>query len=316
MVNSHADNLEKQDILRDLVKTIKDKKYEICVLSHINVPCDIVKRIDYFIYDSDIDLDVDRDLSYWTYYTNDLFTIYFKSKHSSIHRYTSYIKIIIGGIMYLKHLGYDIVHSINYDIKIISFEEFKHNKTQLITNTSGYDIIYYKDMYSNNICDIFSVNLNNIKDNIKYDRTKIRELYRQYHEKQISPVAENMMMDIISKKSITKNISDCVKIGNQVHINKPVNSLFTFFIYDDFLYFFFLNKTNKSQRLDIIYDKNAKQYNNVRPHTWKIDKIDELSKINSLKSYIDGKLYEDFNNDTKKIKEWAKVKKMIDIQKR
>ena len=53
LISAYTPDTPTQDNLRELIKSLKDLNYRICLMTHTSTPSDIVDRCDYYVYDKD-----------------------------------------------------------------------------------------------------------------------------------------------------------------------------------------------------------------------------------------------------------------------
>ena len=128
LIVDYSDTVDKQLRLINLIKSIKENGYEVAICSHIKLPIIVIDEVDYYFYDKNNDLSFDQELLLYKYYTTDFFTI----KHKPLSFYslhiTAALHMLIPSLQYLKKIGYDIVHKIEYDVIIKNVSEFIENE--------------------------------------------------------------------------------------------------------------------------------------------------------------------------------------------
>lgn len=306
LINAHCETTKKIDNLRNLIISIKDNGFDVCLITHTIIPTDIIDRCEYFIYDKENPLVNDIDIKYWTYYTTNEFSLYYKSDKGGQH-HLAYYKLIFGGLNYLTSLNYDIVHSFDYDIIFNDFSEIYDNK-KLLENC---DIVYYvRD--DNTPITYFSVNLNYVNlDDTLYDYKKLSDEYRIYFNEQKFPLIENLLFDKLPKNKITKNIL-CLEntcVWNTERMFGSAKYQCTLFVNDEYLNIFFLNKDIKLYHVEIITNVNLRIDDFNSGHY--IQQLNKFSETKYIKVYIDNELFinYDFNNqhDIDMVTKWSKM---------
>jgi len=317
LINAHIETIEKEDNLRELIKSIKKEGFDICLITHTNVPKDIIDRVDYFIYDKENPMLDKIDVQYWGYYslsnsTTDNFKFYYKSKDAKIH-YFAYYRLIFGGLNYLKSMGYGIVHSIDYDIHFESFKEIDDN-TKLLDK---YDIIYY-NRQDNTPVTPFSVRLDKIDFNkMVYNEDKLYNIYEKYFNNVTLPILENILFDeFLSFENVKiKSFEELEKtiICNTERFVKKKSFFFRPYKEGNKLMSFFINLSDKPIKLQLIYNDVKLSTYELVGGMWTIRYIGNFDEIKIIKVYINDDLHDkyDFNktDDVDLVTKWVKVEK-------
>lgn len=135
-----------EDYLRSLVKQLVDLDKKIIIAAHSLVPDDILKKCEGFIYDKDNhqeDLTYKRNTIYWD--ITEYFTIYSPFfYYGTLEKSYCYAaaKNLINGINYCHHLGFDMVHVLEYDV-ILKIDELSDNFK--IISEGQFDAVFYKE---------------------------------------------------------------------------------------------------------------------------------------------------------------------------
>lgn len=156
VITSYCDNEEKLDILRKNIGILKQYNKDICIHAHYPLPMDIQKDVNYYIYDKSnpiINFDK-RSIIMWR--NDDIYRLNILKRDYGF-TVASQIK---QSIVFLRNMGYDIAHVLNYDIII---EDFVIDNFKKIIDYSG--IFYNKDESIN--LTTFSININKHLNEIK-----------------------------------------------------------------------------------------------------------------------------------------------------
>jgi hypothetical protein len=290
LINSHTETTEKLDNLRELIKNIKSNGYEICLITHTSTPQDIVDRCDYFIYDKKNPIVDNPEVQYWLFFKCNNYHFASVSKHSKTH-FLAYYRLIFGGLSYLKSLGYDVVHSYDYDIVFNSFDEIKNN-TKLLHN---YDIISYHNNDNLDKFTYFSINLGKLDiSKMVYNETDLYNHYKTYHENSKFPLIENILYDEFLPKNIyVKPISELEKTS-EINTHRMIgnNITISLFPYENKLFLFSLDSQNTKSKIDVIYNNIVLSFESLYG---KYYYIDEISNIENIKVFLDNVLYSEHN---------------------
>lgn len=291
LINAFTETKKKLDNLRNLIESIKSENFEVCLITHTSTPQDIVDRCDYFIYDKKNPIVHEPEFQYEFWFNCDEYKINFVSHKSKIH-FLAYYRLIFGGLAYLKSLGYQILHSFDYDIIFGSFDELHENRNIL----NEYDLVaYHRD--DNTKVSYFSVNLEKIDiNNLVYDENNLRFLYKEFYSQAKYPLIENLLFEkFLPKKIFEKNL-------NCLYKNCEINTHFfgnenrydiCFFVQENDLYVFVFKEGNEKIELNILYCDN--KHVTFYPEYSQYYYIDSLQNIEYLKVFLNNKLYFDYN---------------------
>ena len=115
LISAYTPDLKRQDDLRNLVISLKDLNYRICLVTHTSTPQDIIDRCDYFLYDKENEVLYDPEIKYWYNHTFKNIAFSFVDYSTISTHMLPVFRMYLGGLMYLKSLGEEIVHMIEYD---------------------------------------------------------------------------------------------------------------------------------------------------------------------------------------------------------
>lgn len=219
LITAYTPTFEKQQMLRTLVHSINKQKKQVMVISHTQIPKDIEDMCDYAIFDKENKLIYDSTSQFWSYSRLGNKKFEFINLKSSITVLACW-KLSSGAFSYLKTLGYDIIHFLEYDCEINDFTHFSEATT--IINEGEYDLIGFKPKIEgeyNHLTLPISFNLKKLTfDQIMYDENYLVSEYKSRYRNRIFPVTEGMAYDILwSKLNIkaesTDKIKDVMKIN-------------------------------------------------------------------------------------------------------
>lgn len=132
VILSHADTVDKVDILKSCLFEIKKQNYPILISSHIEIPDEIKSDIDYFVYDKENPLIYHYEYPHlshiciWQNYPGYSQTYAVEYNHS--YAVLRLIKNALG----IAHInGYNKVHFVNYDYVLYDSEILQNHTNQL-----------------------------------------------------------------------------------------------------------------------------------------------------------------------------------------
>ena len=305
LICDHSNTILKRKNLLDLIMVLK-KKYKVALVSHINLSSDIVDCLDYYFYHENNNLNYDYDLKPYKFFKSGDINIKFKPfKMFSTHIF-AILEMLGSAMCYLKSCGYDIVHVVEYDLKVKSLDIFEKNKKELKTyDFFGYKKFFYPengDEFYTHCGELFSLRLDKIDYSLlnfskkQYNnlKTKLLDLY----EDKKHTVAELLFYEVFIKK-VKHKLVDREILNNSVianlensGINNSIHSLENNLV-------FILDKEklkilgiclqeNKNRMVTLIVDNNKVITYHIEKHTWFL-KSTNISHFNLIKVYIDDK---------------------------
>jgi hypothetical protein len=141
VVSVYAPDLERQQMVRDLVYYLKQNQKDILLLSHTLLPQDIIDSCNYYFYDERNEVILDERFK-WKYFF-DINGNYMVESSLVCPNFSTLLPVynfILQGIMISKLLGYEYIHYMEYDFSVKSLEELEKNTKLLQTQ----DAIFYQ----------------------------------------------------------------------------------------------------------------------------------------------------------------------------
>ena len=205
VVLSHADTIDKKEILIECISTIKKQGYDVLVSSHIEVSKDINDMVEYVVYDKENPL-----IMYDEYLNNPSVVYVWMSLPGYEQNYPikfnhayAVMKLIQNGSAIAEINGYKNVYFVNYDY-VLNDENILIRHSDLLKENDivSYNWMGYGSTHTNNISSgFFSVNNSSFYDLIK--NIKSKEDYCRYG----SPVFEEFLYDYVNNHSTLKTFN-------------------------------------------------------------------------------------------------------------
>jgi len=299
IIAAHTPDKQRDDILRDLVRSLKKQNRDTLLISHTNTPQDIIDDVKYYFYDCENKLIDDTEILGWIYvHTNDfkVWSKYFAEPYYILGAY----RLFLNGLTISKILGYNIAHYIEYDSFIKSVEIFDNNVKRL----TEYDAVVYDYPNNNNqsmIGHSFSLNIDRYSfDDIKYDEKEILSDFLRNGKPMVEALTYSKY--IKDRNHIHVNIDEltnCVDI-DKFKSNSNVGFLLTPAIFSDNFISVFTWFKNTEEVVDImiVIDKSRVINIESKQYTWSITPIDNVDNIKSIDVYAYNKLYKSFDMST------------------
>lgn len=304
LICAYTPTVEKLDNLREAIKTIKSFNYEVCLATHSSTPQDIVDRCDYYIYDKKNQLNYDPDIAYWIIHETPIFKVYYKQYGGMSTHIVPIMRLMFGGLTYLKSLGVKKVHIIEYDTVIHNDDIFKHMSKQIdedVLSCFYSSELNNKDIYS---ISLIGINLDKLDPTlVPTDETELINLYREYFNQNIFPVTERIIYDKLwSKYPIKWNALEIAEKSLTFETSRGTNGYgdnsYLLHVHDGILHLFSSNNTDEEWVFDIIIN-NTNYKNGVSPKTWRWIPLRENDGIETIKLILNNKVIKNFDMSKK-----------------
>lgn len=293
LIMAHTPTLKKIDLLRDLVKSINNLGYKICLVTHTSTPQDIIDRCDYFIFDKKNELNYEPDIAYWVHHDTHLFKLKYKQYDCMSTHIVPIYRLVAGALSYLKTLKVDKIYLIEHDTIVHNDAVFN----QMSSDLDLYDISTFCTEKANNKNRflLFPIGIKlqslDLTKLIKNSENLI-DLYRSYFYTPDTPTTERIMYDYLWSGLNIKWNTDltCLDMSLSLGLsdkdsnygNGYTNKTYLFHIHNDALHFFAQNSTETEWNFDIVINNVNKQIN-VQPKTWKWVPLNLISDVNQIK---------------------------------
>ena len=302
LISAYTPTTDKQDKLRELILSLKNLNYRVCLATHTSTPQDIVDRCDYYIYDTENKVLYDPEIKYQNFYGQEDKLWQFKDYTSIATHALPVFRMYLGGLAYLKSMGEEVVHMIEYDTIVKNREIWDRNLELLKEKDAVFFTLprFYEDNELICVWSFQSVNVSSIEFNLlSYNETKLINQYKDYFANYKMPVFESMIYD-----NLWKHLNyHLIDLNNETDLNSSFtintdhvegSEWSTFYYYKDELYFFTLNQEPVSNKYTIIVNNSQITNFTVPPGHWlynvitseKVDNI-LLFKNNQLVKELD-----------------------------
>jgi hypothetical protein len=306
LITAYTPTFKKQQVLRSLVDSISKQGKDIMVISHSPIPKDIEEMCKYTIFDSENKLIYDTDTQYWSHtkIANIGFRfINLKSAATLLACWT----LQSGGFAYLKALGYNIVHYLEYDSEINDFTHFVEAK-ELICG-GEYDLVGFKPLNHEETPHLlFPITFNLRKlsfEQLVYDENFLISEYKSRYHKQTFPLTEGMIYDTLwSKLKIKVESTDKIKDVMKINTNQTFNGLpdkYCLHTVDGVLHIVHdnLNKLDGNIIDVVVIDKNKNGITKTFPApyyrcVWVNLKVNYADAV-YIKIFVNGSLFRELN---------------------
>ena len=267
---SHADTSDKLDILRQCLSEMKKQGYPILLSSHIEIPDDIKNELDYFVYDKENPLILNREfpnmahVHIWQNYPG------YSQNFSLDYNHSYAVLKLIKNALAIAHInGYDKLHFVNYDYVLYDdyilknhsisldrvdlfsyyYEKFETNREHINTGLFSVRVNPYVELFKNvNSKEDFLSSNQAVFEKYVYFKTIENGLTMERDDQEILLATHNLM----NNKSTFKHVID-----DKIHVYlSKENGTENYFVY--------INSTKGDEfEVEILYDNLVKKWNPI-----------------------------------------------------
>jgi hypothetical protein len=327
LVAAYTPDLERQDVLRRLITTLKNNDKKVLLITHSQTPSDIIERVDYHFYDHENEFLTDNKYKVWygSSINQDMIVSQDVVKYSAA--LLPCTRNLWFGLQMGKMLGYGCVHYIEYDTEILDISVIDDN-TALMTD---YDGVYYTDdvewqirlpeyRSGSHLYGAYSVyNVNKYTyDDLIWDRQRLLDDYTNPGNSQlVEKVIEGIL--IKDRNFIVKNKKDLIENGlkpnllNKGSNSKPIDPKI-FFIQDNIVKLYALNAKTTVESIEIISNNSSLMTYTLEPGYYRISNIGAVGDVQNVKVYNDNEFVRGYDLSTQenidKLIKYNHVRKM------
>jgi hypothetical protein len=227
LISAYTPDTPTQDNLRELIKSLKDLNYRVCLMTHTSTPSDIVDRCDYYVYDKENELLYDPEIKYGYLCPIEEYTMFFKDYFAVATHMLPVFRMYLGGLAYLKSMGEEIVHMIEYDT-IVKNKEIWDKNTEILKEKDAVFYSFPRFYQDNELICVYgfqSVNVKNIPfDLFVFHPQELKNQYKNYFQLEKLPVFERMIFDNVWSNTnyhlIELNSEEDLKNSFEVNLNR------------------------------------------------------------------------------------------------
>jgi hypothetical protein len=316
LISSYTPTIDRQDVLRNLIRFLKKNNQDIFLISHSQTPSDIISDVDYFLYDSKNEFLTDKNSIPW--YHVSLFDGILYSR-DVIKKSTTILpatRNILFGLLNCKLLGYEIAHYIEYDTILNGFETINNNN-KLIKEFNYDYVIYETKGYDNEDSYLFGpysvYNLNSYSlDDLLWDREKILDVF---YQNDTGLLVERVFEHFLTKPKSglripNSEIENCDMVFDTVHGNSLDNSLNPKILFADNneLHLYCDNKNPKKidESVEVVINNDYYiKLPTIKPETFYFITLGQIENFKTVKIFTNNVITFEYDlSSTDKIKEF------------
>ena len=278
----HNTKRESIDHLRNLIKELEERGKRFMICSHSTIPEDIIIKCESYFYDSNNYLfDSGIPYTYWMDLGNSiLYSPYLYYGGMSHKNYSlAAIKNIFNSLVASYQLGFNVLHSVEYDC-IPNFSDIEDNCDQLL----NYNAVVYKNPDTEMFGHIFSVKLNSLID-LKWD-----EDYWVSSIKKHNCFSEKFIFSLIERWSEGRVLIKSRSNQTDSKVSSASNLQTVLFEENNTLKVFLINSSTRKIQNISLYCDCGKINLELDPNNWRIFPLYEIEKISFLDVFIEDKI--------------------------
>lgn len=289
LITAYTPDLERVQLLKELLKTINRDRYDVMISSHSSVSDEIVQNSDYFIFQKKNTLitDLNYKIPFWFGSSEfEISTTEFKNYNHLIAAGS----LILNGLTAAKNFGYEKVHFLEYDSLIFDDNEFVENSEML----DEYSVVWYEHHDLHTVFSLISFNVKKIKHEW-FDLSD--RIFYSFLENSRDNILESFNFKMIrEEKAFCKGVSSL--LSGKIETNKYTSDeedWITIVALDDKFILFDFNHTEINDITVIYNDSEMKRFLNAEKGTWITREIGSIGKIEKLKIFLNDVLIRSYD---------------------
>jgi hypothetical protein len=308
IITAYAPDIQRQQLLRNLIYYLKQNKRDVFLLSHSPLPQDIIDSCNYYFYDERNEVILDERFKWNAFF--DIEGAWWVESKLVAPLFSTLLPVynfILQGITISKILDYEYIHYMEYDFSINNLDLLDKNIEHLQDN----DVLLYKhnlqgyDILLGYMCiKVSSFQL----DEIYYIKENLLNKYFGYELK-----VENFIFDLLfkNKNYSLKEYESVLEFltPSQYQVADEIKTLGFFLVhkekelYDsEDLFWAIHNLKDEPLSFSIIVNNNTIHNLYIRPHISELGGLGLLEDINNVKFLYENKIVKEYNLETQEQK--------------
>jgi hypothetical protein len=264
LIGCHIENEIQENLLRNLVVSLKDNNKDFILVSHTLIPQDIIEQSVGFIYDTINPKYKTWELNGFTRFRfeSDSFTIDspYIGYGASDYYHVGSVRLLINGLRYIQKTKYKFVHWVEYD----SIPNFGMNK-EALSDLKIFDFIFY------GVGQMFSLNLDMV--NKSFLEMSDDDIFRNLGNNEYLAeklVKNNLIFGKTKTYYLDENETNTWGKYSQNFNETKIN--WSLFEKNEKINLFLHNISNENQVVDVVLNDKEIKYD-LTPYTWYIFEI-------------------------------------------
>lgn len=298
LITSHAPDTSRKLLLEDLIMSIDRSKYDIVVSTNVPLEEKVQSLCDGVVFDNQNVLltDFDKKISLWV--STESFNINSTDVKGFNHILAAQ-QLITNGLNWCKNRGYEKLHFLEYDSRIIDFTIFEENNKIL----NDFTVVWYPHPAGHGLFSSYSVNLKRLPA-FWFDLS-LKEI-KEYVE-----VAPQKIIEAYGMTQLTSTVGTYEK-DFRLYQNRVISNLYNTDNYDNWTIVvadsvkqefvcFVMNNTQDILNVDFIANDQDPIKVETKRGFWSITRLGTIEEVNDIKISIDGELkrHHNFSNINK-----------------
>jgi hypothetical protein len=307
VVTAYAPDIQRQQLVRNLIYYLKQNKRDVLLLSHSPLPQDIIDSSNYYFYDERNEVQLDERFKWNTFF--DIEGAWWVESKIATPNFSTLLPVynfILQGVVISKILEYEYIHYMEYDFSIKDLDVLDKNIEHLQDN----DVILYKhnlqgyDILLGYMC----IKLSNFQlDDIYYLKENILNKYSGYELK-----VENFLFNLLfkDKQYLIKDYNSILEFLNPSQYQTAQDKTLIFCLvykekesnnFED-LFWAIHNIKGETLNFSIILNNNTIHNLHINPHISEFGGLGLLENIHNVKFLYENKIVKEYNLETQEQK--------------
>lgn len=284
LITAHIPDDRRKSMLKNFVEKLQNYDYDIMICSHCIIPEDILKKVDYHLYEKKNLLLTGFREKFNLWYGFENFRI-ISTEVAKFNHIAAIIRSLGLGLSTAKNMGYKKVHYFEYDTDFDHLDEIVENSNLL----EEYDSVYYLGSPAGPNSPV-SLNIEKISEQwFNYEYKYIDESLKILPAKTVESYELKLLEE---SKNFIKDQTKLYQKGLKVGLNSltSFDDWNVFFVEGDDLKFFSWNNTDKIRNIKLIINDNNLIKFEVLPGLWNIRNVDKFDHISSAIIIVDDEI--------------------------
>ena len=304
LVTAHTPDESRTEMLRNLVIKLKSHNKKIVLSSHSKIADDILDLVDYFVYDSNNQLLIYNEPEGWKK------TTCTPTSETIITKHTLYLgspvlahwRTLSNGLVLCKSVGFKYAHYIEFDTDVNNIMEIDTNTKLLIKGNANVVYTFPEDIDEPkpyfNLEGHYNVwNLDYYTfDELVFDEIRSRKIlqdnqgccewaYYDFFIKNKPHIIKNQ--HTLYSKGITLDLHH--NTWNLLSSKKLIEPILYVNSKTNDIEYYINNIFNESLHLHFIINNSEESHKEILPYHWVITPLYNLSEVNTITIYLNGK---------------------------
>jgi len=289
LITAYTPDAERIQLLDELLNTVNRELFDVMISSHSSISDKVVEKADYFIFQKKNVLltDLDQKIKWW--FGNGSFEIS-TTEFKTYNHLIAAGSLVLNGLSAAKNFGYEKVHFLEYDSRILDDSEFIEN-SQLLEE---YSVVWYEHKDLKTVFSLISFNVKKINENW-FDLSD--NIFYSFLEESEANILESFNLKmILNENAFCKGTSD--QSSNRVETCRYTSDEkdWITIVSDDHQFILFnFNHTGINDIYVVINDEEIRSFQNHSKGTWMTHPLGRTEEINKIKIFLNDALIRSYD---------------------